>query len=559
MDARPRFARWLLAICAALLLAVVWFVTRSAPPDPVAPGASAVTPTPAASSPVEQAVDRPAESVVPQRAIAATPAADAPAATSSAKSKRTQTLVYGSLLDSVTGEPIRGAWSAGVSLSDSTGRRRHSDAKDEGAYALHALPFGTYWMTAGAHGYRGVEAQLDLGPDAPVVQRDFTLTKAAVIKVKVVDAQGKPMAGEGAARPLGSVLPVATREPPGDRFFEVTGSLNNSFGIGSFWNYGPPVEGLGPGYLGVVVLRGELPAYVSLVHYHVVLETRRVEPGTDEVVFVLSEDALRASLATIRLRVVDAETDAGIAGVHAMLSGGPGMRPTPGSDAKGTLAIEGCEPGKYDLRVIAKGYESLRIPVIAEPGQITDLGDVMLAKELRVEGRIVDGEGRGVATAFSLGVLDPATRKIDMDRTMGHASDATGAFTLTGLGRRQYVLRTDNLDALNDKDRDDVVWVSGNVFVDTRAGPITGLEIALHPATLVVLRVGGEPADGLRFRVEDADRNVVVASRFYGPGPRPLRLPAGAYRVALLDAAGVVLAEKSVTVGAQTTEVELAR
>jgi len=549
---------WVALVALVLLvLTVVWFLSRStdAPAfasDPI------VSPAPTVQAPVILAVDDVPASKPLERTIAssAETAAPAPAAT---KAARPETLVYGSILDE-SGEPILGAWSAGVSLIDHNGRRRFADAKEEGAYAIHALPFGTYLVTAGAHGYRGVEATLDLRPEQLVVRKDFTLPKSVVIKVKLVTPEGQdPLAGAKSQRTRFSLVPVATREHPGPRMTEVTGSLNNRFGVGSFWNYGPPVESLPPGYMGVLVLTCDLPVHVSLVNYQAVLATQRVEPGTDEVVFVMSPDALTSSLATIRLRAVDADTGEPIAGVRVMLSGTAASDMGSATDETGIAILEDRAPGSFDMRLMAKEHEHLRRKIDAEPGQVTDLGDIALDKAVLVQGRLVDAEGNGVATEFNLGVLDPVSGAIDMDRTMQHASDATGAFTLHGLGRKQYVLRTENHDALNDKDLDGIALVSGNVFVNARAGPITGLEIRLHRAAMLVLRVKGESPDGLRFRVADQDGRVLVSSRFYGPGPRPLKLPPGSYSAALLDTQGNVLAEKQVTLGSQPVEIELAR
>jgi hypothetical protein len=83
--------------------------------------------------------------------------------------------------------------------------------------------------------------------------------------------------------------------------------------------------------------------------------------------------------------------------------------------------------------------------------------------------------------------------------------------------------------------------------------------IQLVPATPVTLAVQGEPADGLRFRVTDEHGLDVVDSRFYGNGPRPLSLPQGTYRVALLDGVKTVLKESLMTVGTTPVRFELWR
>jgi carboxypeptidase family protein len=523
---------------------------------------------PAAASPASPEVERDA-GLPATRALAHEPAPDAPSespasvSTAEAPTSRPETLVFGSLLGA-SGEPIRGAWSAGVSLVDRRGRRRHADAKQEGAYALHALPFGTYSITASAEGYRPEEARLDLRPEQPVVRKDFTLREAVVLKVKVVTPDGRSLDEALQERqPLGAppltIVPVATREPPGDRFFEVTGSLNNPFGVGSFWNYGPRVQKLPPGYLGVLILTGDLPVHVSLVLYHVVLETKRIEPGTDEVVFVVSPEALEANLASIRLKVVEAESGGPIAGARVALQGSNFIDGGVRTDETGAARMEGRQPGRFELEVHAEGRAVLRRNILAEPGRATDLGTIPLEREVVVQGRFLDAEGKGVAVQFALADVDPAGGTGNPESHAFQRSDGEGRFTVKGLGRREYLLRTRNHDAVDDQDLDGTTWVSGSVLVDARGGPILGLEVRLKRAALLVLRAGEGNVGRRGFRVLDERGLPVVAGRLYGSAPRPLKLPPGGYRVALTDAQGTEIAARSLTLGPEGAEIDLVR
>jgi hypothetical protein len=473
---------------------------------------------------------------------------------------RPETLVYGSLLDSA-GQPIRGAWSAGVSFIDSRGRWRLVDAKAEGAYVVHALPYGSYWVTAGAYAYRTANDTIDLTPERPILRKDFTLPGSVVLKIKVVTPDGRSLfdafrEGKG-ARGRFALVPVATLEAPGTRFFDVSGSLINPFGVRNFWGYGPLVEKLPAGYFGVLVLTCDLPVHVSLVQYHVVLDTRRVEPGTDEVVFVVSPETLEANLATIRVRVVASESGEPIAGAWVDLEGASYTGGRVATDQKGEATMERCEPGRYELTVRAEGREEFRIAFVAEPGEVTDLGEIRLGREVTIAGRFVDPDGSGVSVPFEVGVFDPARNSIEVERYVRHTSDGTGSFRVSGLGRKTYVIRTSNHDAANAQDPEETSWVSGNVFVDARAGSVEGVEIPLEPGTLVALRVSGRPVEGMRFRVTDEGSHVLVAGRFYGPYPRPLDLPRGLYRVGLVDSAGTVLEERSLTVGTESVVVDL--
>jgi hypothetical protein len=274
-----------------------------------------------------------------------------------------------------------------------------------------------------------------------------------------------------------------------------------------------------------------------------------VKPGEDEVRFVISLDDLAASLATIKLQVIDAVTQAPLPGASAMMWGGTYMDGGKYSDSSGNIVIEDREPGEFDLHVSAKGHEEYKAHILADAGVTTDLGQIALDTAIEVEAMVVDGTGAPISTDFSIGTFEPATRALSMERQMGYKSKGDGSLALFGLGRRVYLLGTDGTK-----------WVSGDVLLDLRSGVApANFVIKLVPATRLVLIVKGEPADHLRFRVTDEQALDLVNGSFYGSGPRPLTLPPGTYKVALLDANKAVLSEKSVTLGSTPMSLELAR
>jgi hypothetical protein len=451
-----------------------------------------------------------------------------------------------------------------VRLTDADGRSRFADAKESGAFAFNALPYGEYWVSASADGYHESTDVIELLPAHAQIQKDFTLQSAPILKIRVDTPEGASLFDalhkDESFKVHAVLVPVATKEPPGKWFNEVVGSLNNSFGIGQFWEYGPRAEKLPKGYMGILMLDRELPAFVSLVNYHRVLQTRKVEPGEDEVRFVVSLDDLLASMSRIQLQVLDAGTQGPIPGAHALLEGGTYFDGGQASDASGNIVFEAREPGEFDLHVSAKDHEEYTTHILADSGTTTDLGQILLEKEIALAAKVVDATGAPRSERFSMGVLDPATRTLMMERQQSYQSTGEGILELKRLGRRIYVVRTANHDALNDRGKDETKWVSGDVVIDLRSGTApANLIIRLVPATPVTLSVQGEPADGLRFRVTDEHGLDLVSSRFYGNAPRPLSLPQGAYKVALLDAAKTVLKENSMTLGATPVKLELSR
>jgi hypothetical protein len=227
------------------------------------------------------------------------------------------------------------------------------------------------------------------------------------------------------------------------------------------------------------------------------------------------------------------------------------------SDARGLATIERREPGRFDLQVWASGYEWFRGPIEAPPGELTDLRTVALEREVLVEGRVLDLEGRPLRATFSLGVLGQ-DRSIRWFRHEGFTSRVNGSFTIEGLGRKEYVIRTANHDALDDGDWKGIPRVSGNVVIDARLGPISGLELRLPARTKLVLRASGRAAAERRFRVIDASGLELATGVLRGSEPRSLALPGGTYRVSLLGPRGAVLAERSVTLGSEAVTLDLA-
>jgi hypothetical protein len=446
---------------------------------------------------------------------------------------------------------------------DHTGRRRAVDAKHEGAFALHALEFGTYWVTASADGYRSVEETLELSPNGPLIRKDFELRKSVELRIKVTTPDGENLldvlSGSGAPSGARLLVPIATRDPPGKRFDQLVGCLNDRFGVGRFQNYGARVEKLATEYIGVLLLDCDLPVYVSLVCHNVVLQSKLVAGGQDEVTFVQSPEDLLASLATIRVRIVDSTTELPIERARVMLRGGTYSSEGVATDQQGIAIIDRREPGLFDLQVSAKGYEKFRRSIDALPGEVADLGTIELEREVVVEGRVSGPGDHALAMPFSLGVLDPSDRSIRWFRQDGFASRADGTFEIRGLGRAEYVIRTSNHDAANRGAWEGPQCMSGNVLVDTRTGPISGLEVCVRPASRLVLHFTGRVADGMRLRVADDDGIELVTSVVNGSEPRSLELPAGRYGVSVLDSRASVLSVRSVVLGSETLELDLAR
>jgi len=543
----------LLSAAAALVLLLVWRAGRDAAPSELGPAqgrpavegdaAELFVPGPEGRAPEAPSVplEAPArESLSAGAALGAPP--DDPV----------QCLVYGRVTDAA-GRPLSSDERVGVGFVDALGVRLSARADDCGAYSIAGLAPGSWWLSCGSIFYRSTKVRLVLDLARPVVRQDFALEAADVLRVKVTTPDGEPLweSLRAVDPPLyPELVPVATRAAPGEYFFEVRGSLNNPFGVGQFWQSGFGTDRLPPEYIGVVVLAEGPPVVVSLVNYHAVLATQRVEAGATEVAFTLTAEDVRARLATVRMRVVDAGTDEPLAGVRPTLAGGAMVASGRGleSGGDGTLVLEHQAPGKHELSLMAQGYELFRREVLAAAGAVTDLGTIALEREVEISGRVVDEAGAGVAATVGYRRLDREESSETSSWAANVKNDAEGAFRIGRLGRGEYLLQVGARDE---------VRASAAVLVDTRAGPVEGLRLVALPAATLVLVPPSAGWRELRFSIEDGAGRRVVHSRFYDEAPRAIRLAPGEYTLFLVSTDAGSGLGKRLVLGAEPQRVDL--
>ncbi len=544
--------------CAAILVAVVAYRGFEGRPSvPAAPLASE------SSTALAHAPETPPPEKPPLEVEGGTSSTTARSNESAASTTtRVLQLFYGNLLDP-DGKPVHGVQMASVVITDATGRRRTCDAKNDGAFAFNSLPAGRYWAFAWAEGFRQVEETIDLTSDRGQVQHDFTLQPAGVLKIRATTPDGRALSEVLKEEPYSkaryALHPIATQAAPGAWFSDTSGLLGTSFGIGRFQDSGPQVAALGPGYLGLLAPDVELPAFVSLLNGARVLQTKGVARGDEEVSFVVAPEDVLATAVTIRLQVIDAESHAPLSGAFVMVSAvSRGL--TAQSDAQGIVRLEGAEPAEYALRISAADHANHRRRFLAQAGATTDLGQIALDKAVALELSVVDDEGRPKNGNFSLGVLDPSTRTLEMETGRAYGASAEGVLMIPGLARQLYVLRTSLNDGWSETGEVAGKLASGNVVLDLRSGVAPGKQVIhLVPATPISLSVPKGPQKGLGFRVIDDQGISAAEARFYSEAPYPLALPPGAYRVLLLDADKRVLSELSITLDTKPRSVELSR
>lgn len=421
------------------------------------------------------------------------------------------------------------------------GQRRRGAGAADGSYALAALSPGDWTITVRAEGAADLEETLTI-TDAAVQQHDFVVDRSFPLRVLIVTPDGED--ATRALRLSGLQLGDFTVAGQRDRFPErlAPTDYGRVFIGDAKWDHEMnPVEG----FVGTLRLQSAAPAHVALLQRHLVLQQQVMQPGQTEVRFVVDLDALAQLAGSAVVRVVDAETGAPIEGatlrLHTSSGTGRGVR----TDADGRAVAEGLSPGLLRCEISAEGTEHMYTTVQVEPGQRLDLGEVRLAAELPLRGRVVDPDGKplgGVRLTWAelkwLGTVMPFAT----NRTTRTESDGTFKLWRTGRGAIAVTARSEGL-------------VGQGIFDNPPSAPV---ELRLvQPAKCVITR----PPDPTRAYVVlwfDARRRPVAAQVLEDRSPRmTVSLPPGTYGYEVRDFSGRSSQSGSLELGTTPTELVL--
>lgn len=506
----------ILVVTAIALIAIVWRLVApprswSAPVEPervTQPAHDVSTLALQSTEPARALVQREAE----PRAKDATTLAPETATTTSPP----QFLIYG-LVKPASGESL--SREASVGLTDQSGASRRAPIASDGAYSFADVLPGRYWLRAGSSSRSVARAAVVLTGD---LRLDLQLVEATSVRVRVLDTLGAPLK-QGPFE----VLAVATLAPPGPWFDEVSGSLNNPFGVGRF-QQDDMFGGADPdGWIGRVALDVDPPVHISLVHNQYVVATQRVEPGQREVTFVVEREAVALRKATIRFRIVDGATGERIDNAFVTVNSSSNMRSCkPPTD--GQHEVAGLSPGTYVIHANAKGFGDPARSVRVEPGVDQDLGDIPLDPGVSITGRVLDPDDKGAVTDVR---YDPCGEDGVALAHVGTVhvtkSDAEGAFKIAGQKPGIY-----QLSISNEK------WGLWRRRVDARAGAVEGVEARMKLAVPLIVSGSNEAWTQVRFKILDTEGNSVHDSRLWQPEPRPIRLSPGSYQVEVRATSG---------------------
>ena len=459
-------------------------------------------------------------------------------------------VVYGAVLEP-GGKPARIGDRRWMYFEGAPGRRT-VQVSDESLYSLAGLQPGTWKLRTDFDGYRPERLEVELDGSQPTVRLDIVVKPAVSLLIKgftpsgerLADALGSVMGPDTFSVPLGA---IATREPPPTALPEISVRLYDRWGIGSFrpsfeMLFGD--EALPEDVLGRLELDESLPAHVSLVFRHLVVQTQLVEPGAQEVVFVVPLEALTALLGGLRVEVIDSETRQPLADARAELSdsqsGGMGQPST----TPGLFIWEKQRPGLLELQITAPGHEQWDGEVSIAPGAVTDLGTLELTPATSVKGVVLDAAGAPVSVG--LRALADEGRGLGMGARRYQKSGTDGRFTCDGLGRRRYLLMVSNED-----------WAGLPVPVDLRHGDVEGVVVNVEPGVAVQLRSTWPEDQTYDVRLVTGDGLLLSEAEWRGDWIRTRRLPVGEF-VAVISRDGRELNRVSFRVGQEPLTVELA-
>jgi hypothetical protein len=428
----------------------------------------------------------------------------------------------------------------------------------QGRYELEGLAPGSWVLTCKAAGHRTEQRPVVLGPTAASRREDFELAPLAELRVRLTTPDGRPFWSAAHEPELRRARPylwaLATREAPGERVAWTPRVREVEVGLGRL--RGRAAE-LAPEEVGSLELEVDPPLCVSLVFAGAVLDTRLLDEPREEVGFVLAPEELRALLASVRVRPVEAVSGEPVRGADFRRGqNGGALRAEAQED--GSYLLPELPPGPLRLQVDAPGFAPWSGELALEAGRVRELGDVPLEQAASLSLRVTGPDGAPRRAGFLLARLNADGRAPVFDRRRIHRSDAEGRLSLEDLAPGHYLLRS--LDpgeaGLPPTDPGEQLR-SGLVRLSTGpeagAGPGALRPLQLVPATSLELVPPSPLPPGCRFRLLEGGYALREGS-LRASGPVRLHAPPGTYRLELTDARGelrtareVVLAREPVT------------
>jgi len=384
--------------------------------------------------------------------------------------------------------------------------RDRARTSEDGSFRIEHLPAGKLMAAL---------QQEEANSSFTVQSREVEIAEG---ETTYVEFHSRPVLVQGQVRRGGSPLSGVEIElwPEGPGFSASYGGLAVS---------GPPAAG--PRYLGG--MSGEDGYYELLVgepgEYHVAASAYGIGLPSRKVT-VPDVDSLSLDLnfggALVTGRVVDEKTEAPLAG--AFVFARSTKSGTSSSDAGLQVGADGLfelelEPGEFTIAVRADGFASEEEKISVAEGGRSDLV-FALSSGLRIAGRIVDANGRGIGNLRVMAVEDSPDISAPPMRTASAMTIPNGSFSLEDLAPGRYNILVASGDA------------EGFAFLPSVASGADGLDSVLRPGGKVegnVVDAEGAPVANAIVALAAIDGRKVrgVQSRTDGSGRLELKVPRG--------------------------------
>jgi len=299
------------------------------------------------------------------------------------------------------------------------------------------------------------------------------------------------------------------------------------------------------GFAGTLSFAAPPPAHAALLLRHLVLEQQVVQPGQQEVRFVVDVEALKPRLASATVRVVDAASGAPLkdarVGLYTSNMGGMGSP----VDADGRALVENLLPGLLRGSITANEHESMYATMRVEPGQRLDLGEVRLGAQQNLRGRVLDADGKSVAATLSWTELKWRTAPTAFVTGRSAGTEADGSFSLWGTGAGAIAVAARTQDGR-----------LATAVIDNP--PPAPVELRVAAAAECTVTRPADPTRAFTVTLYDSTRRPVAARTFE---PRVLKstlsMPAGSYPFEVHDDTGRLVQSGTLTFGATPTTLEI--
>jgi len=434
-----------------------------------------------------------------------------------------------------------------VLLIGSDGMRRTA-SMDAGDYRIDGLEPGDYVIAAGAWGHRSVERQISLRIDEPVHREDFELDPSWILRVRIVDSDGKDIQVRpqldlqviATVEPWGTGLPVELPRDARERDVSVTSRR--------WWTSEQANDRR-------IELLVPPPVYVSLAQSDWVVATQRVDDLVDEVTFTIRGDEISSLFASLDARVAFADEKRSVKGVNVSLYSDSSAT-SMATDVHGVVRFARLTPGHYDVYARAAGYVGERIPIDLAPGSANDLGTIVLRKGLTLGGTCVDADRRPRRVVGMLSLVEetpPYWPRLNLGLHVGD----DGAFVAEGLARGRYVVDVSPRFRHAVKGGEDVEpWIAVPFLVDLTSSSLKDLVIVVHRPVLLTLHPTSVAAAGLWYRISTLEGLPCAAGLFTGEASQRAELAPGNYTLRCWRA-GALVRQFPFRLGMSPTTIEI--